>query len=101
MRALENGTKRKKPGYPTPRNTTLVEDHPAPDLLVRDQLLCYLSHYHFYICHSQMSLIITKRAHITDMKAARAIPYFTEPRTSSTVRHIPISVSKRVKKMCI
>lgn len=45
MKAREHGTRR-KPGYPTPRNATLVEDHPPPGLSVRDQFLYYFSHYH-------------------------------------------------------
>lgn len=37
-----------------------------------------------------MSLIITKIAHISDIKFARVKPYFIEARTPSNIRNIPI-----------
>lgn len=47
MKTLVNGIRRKKAGRPTPESAILTEDHPPPHFLVRDRLLCFLSHYYF------------------------------------------------------
>ena len=87
IKVLENGTRRKKPGNPTPRNATLVEDHPPQNCWQEFSLYVIQATVIVDVCHSQLNLIITKTAHITDMKAASGKPYFTKPRTSSNKVH--------------
>lgn len=49
MKVLENGTRRKKPEYPTPRNEILLKDHAPTDLFAKRSISMLFKPLSFWI----------------------------------------------------